>query len=124
MQPIVYIDTSKIRSDKLEELKVAIKGLAAFVEANMPRLISYGFFLDGNQTELTVVAVHQDLASLAFHLDVGAAEFRKFGNLIDLLKIDVYGNIDEAVLKRLHQKAQMLGTGTVRVHKFYAGFAR
>jgi hypothetical protein len=123
-QPIVYIDVSAIRNGKLEEVTAAMKGLASFVEANVPQLISYGFFLNDDRTRMTVVAVHRDAASLQFHLDVGTGEFRKFGGLIDLLKIDVYGRVTEAVLRRLHQKARALGTGTVAVHEFYAGFSR
>jgi hypothetical protein len=124
MQPIVYLDTSAIRDGKLEELKVAMKGLAAFVKENVPQLISYGFFLDEHQRQMTVVAVHPDSVSLEFHMDVGSAEFRKFADLIDLSRIEVYGRVSEAVLERLHQKARMLGRGTVAVHEFYAGFAR
>ncbi len=123
-QPIVYVDTSTIREGKLAELEMAMKDLAAFVEANVPQLISYGFFLDGERTQMTVVAVHPDSASLEFHMDVGAAEFRKFADLIDLARIEVYGRVSDAVLERIHQKAQMLGRGTVAVHDFYAGFAR
>lgn len=123
-QPIVCVDTSTIRVRKLAELEVAMKGLVAFVEANVPQLISYAFFLDEERTRMTVVAVHRDSASLEFHMDVGAAEFRKFEDLIDLARIEVYGRVSDAVLKRLHQKARMLGRGTVTVHDFYAGFTR
>ena len=124
MHPIVYLDTSVIRDGKLEELKVAMKGLAAFVKDNVPQLISYGFFLDERQGQMTVLAVHPDSASLEFHMNVGSAEFRKFRDLIDLSRIEVYGRVSEAVLERLHQKARMLGRGTVAVHEFHAGFAR
>lgn len=123
-QPIFYLDTSTIREGKLKELQVAMKHLTAFVDENVPQLISYGFFLDEDRTQMTVVAVHPDSASLEFHLDVGSAEFRKFANLIELSRIDVYGRVSKAVLERLHQKAQMLGRGTVVVHELYAGFAR
>ena len=123
-QPIVYIDTSSIREGKLAELEAAMKHLTTFVEANMPRLISYGFFLDEAQTQMTVVAFHPDSASLAFHLDTGADEFRKFSDLIDLVRIEVYGQVSDDVLERLQQKAKMLGRGTVAVHDFYAGFTR
>jgi quinol monooxygenase YgiN len=122
--PIVYIDTSAIREGKHEQLEAAMKDLAAFVEANMPRVISYGFFLDQNRTQMTVVAVHPDSESLEFHMDTGAAEFRKFAALIDLTRIEVYGAISDGVLERLQQKARMLGTGTVAVHELYAGFVR
>lgn len=122
--PIVYVDTSKVRKGHLEQLEVAMKHLAVFVEENMPRLISYGFYLDDERTEMTVVAVHPDSASLEFHLDVGRDEFRKFADLIQLSRIDVYGRVSEAVLDRLHRKAEMLGSGRVVVHELYAGFAR
>ena len=123
-QPIIYVDTSAIRDGKLAKLEVAMKDLAAFVEANEPQLISYGFFLDQERTRMTVVAVHPDSASLELHMDVGGAEFRKFADLIDLLRIEVYGRVSDAVLERLNQKAGMLGRGTVLVHDLYAGFAR
>jgi hypothetical protein len=123
-QPIVYVDTSAIREGKLNELEAAMKGLAAFVEAKVPQLISYGFFLDEDRTQMTVVAIHPDSASLEYHMNVGDAEFRKFGDLIDLSRIEVYGRVSDAVLERLHGKARMLGRGTVAVHEFHAGFTR
>ena len=123
-QPIVYVDTSAIREGRLEQLGASMKELTTYVKANMPRLISYGFFVNESRTQMTVVAVHPDSASLVHHMDVGAAQFRKFADLIELEKIDVYGHISDAVLERLHRKAQMLGKATVAVHEFYAGFAR
>jgi hypothetical protein len=123
-EPIVYVDTSAIREGKLEQLEPAMQHLTAFVAANMPRLISYGFFLDGERSQMTVVAVHPDSASLEFHMDRGNEEFRKFADLIDLVRIDVYGQVSEVVVERLHRKARMLGRGTVTVHERYAGFAR
>ena len=88
---IVYVDTSRIRDGKLEELKVAMKALAAFIEANNPRVISYGFFLDEDAASMSVVAVHPDSAALEFHMDVGEAEFRSFADLVELSSIAVYG---------------------------------
>jgi hypothetical protein len=122
-QPIVYVDTSEIRTGKLEELQTAMEHLARFVEANVPQLISYAFFLDPDREQMTVVAVHPDSASLEFHIDKGAAEFRKFADLIRLSRIEVYGRVSDAVLERLHEKARVLGNGTVTVHDLYAGFA-
>jgi hypothetical protein len=55
-------------------------------------------------------------------MDVGKEEFRKFANLLDLLKIEVYGEISDSVYDQLQQKVEMLGKGTVVVHDFNAGF--
>lgn len=124
MQPIVYIDTSVVRSGKLEEVKAGVGRLAAFVEANMPRIASYGFCFDDEQSRMTVVAVHPDSESLENHLDTGGEEFRKFAELLDLERIDVYGGVTDAVLDRLKEKSRMLGTGIVAVHGYHAGFSR
>lgn len=123
-QPIVYIDKSRILAGKLEELKAAMNRLIAFVENEVPQVLSYGFFLTAAETQLTVVAVHPDSASLEYHMDVGAPEFRQFAELIELQSIDVYGEISDGALERLHKKAQLLGQGPVVVHECYAGFTR
>lgn len=123
-QPIVYVDTSSIREEKLGELEHAMERLVSFVEENVPRLLSYGFFLSEDRTKMTVVALHPDSASLEFHLDVGRDEFRKFAELIELQRIDVYGRVSDAVLERLYQKAEFLGGATVAVHELSAGFSR
>lgn len=122
--PIVYVDTSTIREGKLGELEAAMKALAAFVETHMPRLISYGFFLDEERRQMTVISVHPDSESLAFHMDEGREEFRKFSDLIVLSSMEVYGRVSDAVLERLQQKAEMLGAQHVTVHDFHAGFVR
>ena len=122
--PIVYVDTSEIREGKLEDLQIAMRDSSAFVEAHMPRLISYGFFLDEVRKTMTVVAVHPDSASLEFHLEEGADEFRKFADLIELRTIEVYGAVGAGAVERLDAKARTLGSGTVDVHELYAGFAR
>jgi hypothetical protein len=123
-QPIVYIDVSTVRDGKLGELMRSIGELSRFVEAHMPQLLSYGFYLDDSGTTMTVVAVHTDSSSLESHLDTGREAFRKFADLIELERIEVYGHVSAAARDRLHQKAHMLGDATVIVHELHAGFAR
>jgi len=118
------MDTSTVRNGKLEEVKAGVARLAELVEANMPRIISYGFCFDDERHLMTVVAVHPDAESLRSHLEAGGDEFRKFSQLLDLNRIDVYGSVSASVLERLEQKARMLGSGVVAVHGYHAGFAR
>jgi hypothetical protein len=122
--PIVYVDTSEVRPGKLDELKGAMKELADFIDAENPHVLSYRFFLDERAERMTVVAVHPDSAALGFHMDVGEEEFRKFADLVDLSSIAVYGEVGDAVLERLNEKARMLGEGRVTVHEGQAGFTR
>lgn len=121
---IVYVDTSDIRPGKLDEAKAAMEDLAAFVEANEPQLISYGFFLDSEESTQTVVAIHPDSASLEFHMNIGGERFKRFADLITLRTIHLYGEPSPAVVELLEQKANMLGTGGVHIHHEQAGFVR
>lgn len=123
-QPIIYIDTSAIRKGNLDQLKASMKELKSFVKKNMPRLISHSFFLNESETEMTVVAIHPDSASLKYNLNTGKEQFEKFKEFIELLKIEVFGEVNNVVLNKLNKKAKMLGKGTVKVNNYFTGFSR
>jgi hypothetical protein len=57
-------------------------------------------------------------------MKVAAPSFPKFMEFINLLTIDVYGKPSANLVEQMRQKAQMLGNGTVLVHRLHAGFAR
>ena len=123
-QPIVYVDTSEVREGRLEELKGAMTELADFVEANEPRLIAYQVYFSDDGARMTVLHVDPDSTALELHMDVAGPKFPPIGQFINMLSIDVYGRPDDALVDRLRHKAEMLGSGTVRVHDLHAGFAR
>jgi hypothetical protein len=123
-QPIVYVDTSEVRDGRLKELKDAMEDLTKFVEANEPRLLAYNVYFSDDGSRMTVLHINPDSASLEFHMEVAGPKFPPIGEFIDMLAIDVYGRPDDALIGRLRQKAEMLGSGSVRVHELHAGFAR
>ena len=121
---ILYVDTSDVREGALEELKPAIRELVEFVEMHEPRLIAYNAYLSNDGTELTVVSVHPDSASLEHHMTVAGPLFRRFVELVTLSSIHIYGEPSEKVLRQSHEKAQLLGRGAVTVESVFAGFTR
>jgi len=123
-QPLVYVDTSDVREGALEELKGAIQELAAFVEANEPRLIAYNVYISDDGSEMTVMHVHADSASLDYHMDVAGPRFGSFAQLVTLSSIRIYGEPSERALGQLHDKARLLGSGDVIVQALHAGFSR
>jgi hypothetical protein len=50
--------------------------------------------------------------------------FERFTELLTLRSIDVYGDPTPAALRRLENKAWLLGSGDVAVHAPHAGFSR
>ena len=123
-EPIIYIDRSDVCEGKLAELKLAIKELADFVESNETQIIAYSVYLNEPGTQMTVLHIHPNAASLEFHMKVGGPAFSRFKDLIRISVIDIYGVPTEQLRKQLADKAKVLGSGTVNVHEFRAGFAR
>src|SRR6266540_3852694 len=113
---LVYVDTSEVREGALEELKSAVEELVDFLDANVPRVISYNVYFSEDGGQMTVVHIHHDSTSLERHMDVGGPAFRRFADLLTLSSIRVYGEPSEKALRQLQDKAQLLGCTDVSVH--------
>ena len=123
--PIVYVDRSDVHEGCLDELKVGIHALVAFVDAHQPQMAMYGIYLDEQAHRMTVVSVHPDSTSLELHIKLGAPEFRKLAPYIDLREIEVFGQLSEAAADLVRKKAAALGDGgRIRLHDQSAGFGR
>lgn len=121
---IVSIDWSEVRGGKLEDLRVAMKALVDFVDANETRPLAYEVFFSSDGTRMTVFQVHPDSASMEYHMRVAGAEFAKVQDLLTLSAIDIYGTPSETLLDLMRQKAQLLGGAALAVHNLHAGFTR
>ncbi len=121
---VIYVDHSRVLEGKLDALKASMTELAAFVEAQEPRIRSYDVFFTSDGARMTVINQHDDVESLEFHLTVGGPRFKPIGAFIRLLSIDVYGPVSDAAFGQLQQKAEMLGPAPVTVHERGAGFER
>jgi hypothetical protein len=122
--PILYLDRSTITSDAIDELRAAAAELVEFVESREPRLLCYGFVVDADAGEMTVVAVHPDSASLELHLELGGPRFAAIGRYIRLRSIEVFGQPSRRATEAIHEKARLLGDATVRMVPLDPGFAR
>lgn len=122
--PIIYVDRSEVRAGKLDELRQGMEELVQFVEENEPELLAFDVFFDGSGRHMTVIHMHSDPSSLEYHFEVAGRLFPRFADFIQMVSIDVYGRPSAALVERLEQKADMLGSGTVRVHERHAGLER
>jgi hypothetical protein len=113
--PILVVDSSEIRAGKLGEVKAGVEELVAFVEANEAEPLAYDIYFDEAGALMTVVQVHPDSASLERHLTVAGPVFRRFADLLTLVRVDVYGRASEAALEQLRGKARMLGAAPLVV---------
>jgi hypothetical protein len=123
-QPLVYIDTSDVREGALAELKRAIGDLTNFVESHEPQIVSYAVYFSQDGSQMTVIHVHADSASLDFHMDVAGPRFGRFADLLTLSSIRIFGEPSTKSVRRLKDKVRLLGTGEVTVHPLHTGFGR
>jgi hypothetical protein len=123
-QPLVYIDTSDVREGALAELKRAIGDLTDFVESHEPQIVSYAVYFSQDGSQMTVIHVHADSASLDFHMDVAGPRFGRFADLLTLSSIRIFGEPSTESVRELKDKVRLLGTGEVTVHPLHTGFGR
>ncbi|TNB74221.1 hypothetical protein FHJ30_05890 [Arthrobacter sp. BB-1] len=121
---IAYLDTSTVHAGRIGELRPAMAELAAFVEANEPRIILYSVYFTPDESTMSVLHVHPDIASLELHLKVAGPKFPPIAPFITMETIEIFGHPTPDVTAQLVAKAKLLGHGTVIVRELHAGFAR
>lgn len=122
--PLVIIDMSDVREGRLGELRTAFRRLASFVEEREPRAVGYHVSFSPDGAHVTVLQMHPDSESAEYHMEIAAAQFRGFAELLTLRTIDVYGVPSQGLVDRLRAKARMLGDAVLAVHKPNVGFMR
>ncbi len=105
--PFIFIATNRLKPGRLEAERARVPGLVEFIEANEPRLIAFNEYVDETGTEVTVVQVHPDAASMEAHMQIVAECARAaYGDTLDAtVRVQVFGQPSEAILETLRQQA-------------------
>jgi hypothetical protein len=69
-KPLTFISTWKIKEGRLEDYKRFAKEFMEHVKAKEPQLIAFNMYFNEDETEMTSIQVHPDIASMDFHLQV------------------------------------------------------
>lgn len=123
--PFIFIATNRLKPGKLEDERRRVPGLSAFVEANEPRLIAFHEYVNEDGTEVGVVQIHPDAASMEYHMGVirERAE-RAYAETLDATtEVQVYGTPSEKIVETLRRQAGLRVRLTVRPHRL-GGFTR
>jgi quinol monooxygenase YgiN len=68
--PFIYVATLGIKEGKLEEVTRTFQEIADTVMEHEPQVIAFHGFVNDDGTEMTVIQVHPDTASMDFHMQV------------------------------------------------------
>lgn len=117
---VVFVGTYRIPAGRAGAWRAANREVTEFVAAAEPRVISFDSYLNADETEATTIQVHPDSASLETHLDLAASRIGLGVQVVEVLRIDLYGAPSDAVVDRLRRMA----TWPVTIKRHVHGFAR
>ena len=93
--PFIFIATNKLREGKLAAERDRAADLASFIEANEPQVLAFNEYVNDDGTEVGVVQIHPNAASMEFHMDVVAERAaRAYAETLEgTTSIQVYGEL-------------------------------
>src|ERR1700676_1064815 len=121
----IFVATNRLKPGRFEDEKRRVPELCEFLEVNEPRLIAFNEYSNDDGTEVSVVQVHPDTDSMAFHMEVvrERAERAYMETLESTTSIQVYGTPTSAILEMLARSAGSGVPVTVKPHHL-GGFTR
>jgi NAD(P)-dependent dehydrogenase (short-subunit alcohol dehydrogenase family) len=101
--PLIFVATNRLKPGQLDAERRRVPGLVEFVQENEPQLIAFNEYADETGTEVTVVQVHPDAASMQKHLGIiGDRAAQAYDETLDAtVAIQVYGPVDPQMLETM-----------------------
>ena len=103
--PLIAISTVGIKEGTLEDFTRTYKEVVETVREHEPRLIAFHGFVNKDGTEMTIIQVHPDTASMDLHMQVlrdklGEHVARALGpELIEPKRVEYYGTPPQSALE-------------------------
>src|SRR5258708_40193953 len=105
--PLIFIATNRLKEGRFDAERQRVPELVRFIEANEPRLIAFNEYVNDDRTEVTVVQVHPDAASMEYHMGVVAGHARQaYAQTLEATTgIQVFGAASGIMLRMLREQA-------------------
>ena len=123
-EPIVFVESFRIRAGKAETLRTVLAEVCATVESREPQLIAYKIYVNDEGTAGMALHIHRGSASLDYHQGLMAEVMLPVAELIELVNIDVCGELPGSQMQRVHAMAEAFGDVSVIASPFQVGFVR
>ena len=115
---VVFVGTYRIPPGMVDEWRAANREMTEFMEASLPSVITFDAYLSEDGTEGTSIHLHRDADSFEQYLAAAASRIGHGTQVVEVLRIDLYGEPSAAVVDRLRR----MGTWPVNVHAHVNGW--
>jgi len=105
--PLIVIATNRLREGRFGAEQERVQELSRFIEQNEPRLIAFNEYVNELLSEVAVVQVHPDAASLEYHMSLISERIRDaYAQTLEATtRFQVYGIPTGNILQTLDQLA-------------------
>jgi hypothetical protein len=105
--PFIFIATNRLRDGRFSAEQQRVPELVRFIEAHEPRLIAFNEYVNEDRSQVSVVQIHPDAASMEFHMEVVGDHARQAyaQTLAATTGIQVFGTPTDSILRMLQQQA-------------------
>lgn len=119
---LIYVGTHAITPGKLNVAKEVSREMGAFLDANHPRMLHFGIYIDDDAHEMTVIQIHPDEDSLVLHLQLARERIARAYDFLDATtRINIYGRPSDALAEQIKQMAM---GAPLRFNGATGGFSR
>lgn len=97
-EPFIVIGTHRLKEGKLSDFETAWKDLVEVVESKEPQMISFNAYANEDGTEVAVVQLRPDAASMELHMGVVREHITQaYEELLEeTTSIQVFGELSDA----------------------------
>ncbi|MGH2539361.1 MAG: hypothetical protein ACRDGK_02450 [Actinomycetota bacterium] len=97
-EPFIFIGIHRLQEGKLQDFEKSFGELVEVVEANEPRMMSFNGYANEGGTEVAVVQIHPDVASMESHMQVVREHITNaYEELLEeTTSIRVFGELNDA----------------------------
>ena len=105
--PFIFIATNRLKDGRFGAEQQRVPELVRFVEAHEPRLIAFNEYVNEDRSQVSVVQIHPDAASMEYHMQAVADLARQaYAQTLEATTgIQVFGTPTENILRMLQQQA-------------------
>lgn len=118
-EPVVMLDSYKIREGKGETFKQSCADIFDFVRQNEPKMLFYNLYVNDETREAKGVQIYADAVAMEHHQNVAGPKFRKLFDMLEMESVTL-----EICGEPTHQMLQMMASHRPEVKAHVGGFSR
>lgn len=103
-QPFIYINNARIKEGTFDEVQGFVKRFLDTLKEHEPQIIAFHVFANEEMTEVTIIQVHPDTASMDRHMEVLQEKLSEYeakalgSGMFEFTHAGYYGTPNEAAL--------------------------